>query len=138
MPLKCDERGPADFAEKMRHALRGRRDISLALLFGSRVRGQGRSDSDVDVAVLAPNADLLVLAADLSVAMGAEVHVVSLLDPGVPLLEELIREAIVVHEGFAGAAASWRSRALASLETDRPWYARMRESWLQRVAERGI
>jgi hypothetical protein len=45
---------------------------------------------------------------------------------------------VVLCEGAAGAAAAWRSRTLSDLEIDRPWYARMREAWLRRVAERGI
>jgi hypothetical protein len=62
---------------------------------------------------------------------------VALPDAGVPLIEELLRDAIVVYEQPAYAAASWRARVIADLEIDRPWYARMRDAWLRTVAERG-
>lgn len=112
--------------------------IRLALLFGSQAAGRATEGSDVDLAVDAPGVDLFALAGELSVALRAEVDVVSLEDPGVPLLEQLVRDSIPVHEEERGAAASWRSRTLCSLETDRPWFARMRDAWLKRVAERGL
>src|SRR5215218_781574 len=85
--------------ESLRKALRGRRDVRLALLFGSRARGRARPDSDADVAVLGKDLNLLALASDLSEAVGIEVDVVSLTDPGYPLLNALLRDSIVLHEG---------------------------------------
>jgi len=64
--------------------------------------------------------------------------VVSLSDPDIPLLEEIVEHGIVVHEGRRGAQGSWRARALSILDLDRPWYARMRDAWLRRVAREGI
>jgi len=110
----------------------------VALLFGSFARGTARSDSDVDVAVLAPGVDRLTLRAHLTEKLGREVDIAPLETAGIPLLENVLRDGIVVHEGRAGAAAMFRSHALATLETDRSWFARMRDSWLRRVAERGI
>jgi hypothetical protein len=63
---------------------------------------------------------------------------VRLEDAGIPLLQRLLRDGIVVHEGTRGAGATWRSRTLTLLETDRPWYARMRDAWLARVREKGL
>ena len=123
---------------KLRSSLVGRDDVRLALLFGSRARAIFRPDSDVDVAVDGTALDLLALAATLSEALEMEVDVMSLDDPGVPLLEVLVRESVVVHEASRGAAATWRSRVLTTLETDRPWFARMRDAWLRRIAERGV
>jgi predicted nucleotidyltransferase len=120
--------------EALRGALSGRKDVRVALLFGSRARGRAREDSDADVAVLGRNLDLLELAADLSDAARVEVDVVSLDDPGYPLLNALLRDSIVLHEGERGAAAAWRSRALLQAETDRPGYERMRDSYLRRLA----
>ena len=54
-------------------ALEGRRDVRLALLFGSRARGCLKPHSDADVAVEADGVDLWTLAADLSLAVGMEV-----------------------------------------------------------------
>ena len=120
--------------EALRKALRGRGDVRLALLFGSRARGRSRPDSDADVAVLGRDLDLFRLTADLSEAAGVEVDVISLKDPGFPLLNALLRDSIVLHEGERGAAAAWRSRAWLEAEMDRPWFERMRDSFLKRLA----
>jgi predicted nucleotidyltransferase len=122
----------------IREILRGRTDIGLAFVFGSRARGTATPTSDVDIAVRAPGVDLLRLAADLSRVTGLEVDVVELEAAGVPLLARIVREGILVHEARPGAGARWRAQTLADLETDAPWFARMREAWLRRVAARGI
>lgn len=124
--------------ESLRSALAGRSDVELALLFGSRARGTEHEESDVDLAVLGPHLDRAALAAELSAHLGIEVDVVPLVDPGVPLLQRLVDESMVVHEGIPGAAATWRSAALLALETDGPWYRRMRDAFLRRVAEHGV
>ena len=136
-----EHRAPATASELIQPfqaVLHARGDVALALLFGSRARGDASETSDVDVALLAPSADLLEIGGRLSQASGLEVDVVSLADPGVPLLDELLRDAVVVYEGRPGAYATWRSHVLADLELDRPWYERMRYAWLARVAERGV
>ena len=127
-----------DVVGRLRAALLPRRDIRVALLFGSEARKTARPDSDVDVAVLAPGVDRLALAAALSDAVAREVQVVDLSDPPLPLLEEIVRDGVVLGEAQPGVAALWRSHALTTLETDRPWYARMQVAWLRRVAERGV
>lgn len=127
-----------EIAASLKRALAGRRDVRVALLFGSEARGTAHAGSDVDVAVDAPTADPLELAAMLSEALSREVDVVPLEDATIPLLEQLIRDGIVVHEAYRGAGALWRSRTLATLETDRPWFARMRDAWLARLRERGF
>lgn len=121
--------------EALRQALAGRKDVRLALLFGSRARGRARPDSDADVAVLGKNLDLLALASDLSRAADVEVDVVSLDDPGYPLLNALLRDGLLLHEAEPGTAATWRSRAWLQAETDRPWFERMRDAYLRRLAE---
>jgi predicted nucleotidyltransferase len=129
---KMSKREPV--IEVLRLALQERVDLHLVLLFGSHARQSSTPRSDIDLAVLAPGVDILQLSAELSSATGQEIDVVMLDRVTIPLLEELVRDAVVVHEGIRGMAASWRSRALAMLETDRPWYARMRDAWLKRVA----
>ena len=123
--------------EAVRGALAGRKEIELALLFGSSALGRVRPDSDVDVAVLGRNLDLLGLAADLADAVKRPVDVVDLGQAGYPLIQALLRDSIVVHEGSPGAAASWRTRAILETETDRPWFERMRDAYLKRLAEGG-
>jgi predicted nucleotidyltransferase len=128
----------SNLEERLRGVLEGIPEVRLALLFGSQARGTARTGSDVDVAVLAHGADLLALAAALSRAIGETVDVVSLEDPGFPLLEELVRDSIPVYEGTPGAAASWRAHALSELDLDRPGFERMRDAWLARVAREGL
>ena len=128
-----------DVRGALRRALVGRADVRLAILFGSVARDAATAESDVDLAVdVDPRVDLAELSSSLSLAVGRELDVVRLSDAGVPLLEELLRDGIVVHEGVPYAAARWRSRVLSDLEIDRPWYARMRDAWLRRVAARGL
>lgn len=124
--------------DQIRSALAGRTDVRVAVLFGSEARGTAGPGSDVDIAVDAPGVDILDLMALLSGALDREVDVVDLEEATIPLLERLVREGIVVHEGYRGAGALWRSRTLATLETDLPWYARMRDAWLARVSEKGF
>ena len=107
--------------------------VRLAVLFGSRARGAGREGSDLDLAVAAPGLDLCALAATLTARRRRSPE-----DATIPLLEALVRDGVVVFEGERGAAASWRSRALVELETDLPWYRRMREAWLEHVARGGL
>jgi predicted nucleotidyltransferase len=121
----------------IRQFLRGRADVRLALVFGSRARGTATPASDVDVAVRAPGVDLFLLGAELERATGHEVDVVAVDEVGVPLLARIVREGVGVHEARRGALPTWRAQALVDLETDRPWFARMRDAWLARVAERG-
>ena len=78
------------------------------------------------------------IAAQLSAALGVEVDLVVLGDAGVPLLDEIVRDGVVAYEATPYAAARWRTRALIDLETDRPWYARMRDAWLASVAAQGL
>ncbi len=122
-----------ELTELLHRALEDRRDVQLALLFGSRARGCTRSESDVDVAVEAPGVDLWTLAADLSQAVGLEVDVVDLREAGYPLLK--LRDGLLIHQGRKGALGDWRSQAIARTKLDRPWFERMRNGFLRKLAE---
>lgn len=124
--------------EELRELLAGDTNVRLGLLFGSRATGRARPDSDVDLAVDAPGADLAALGARISERVGAEVDIVPLAAATIPMLEQLIADGVVVYEKNRGAGAAWRSRTLAQLETDRPWYRRMRDAWLAKVAREGL
>ncbi len=108
--------------------------MELAVLFGSQARGRARPDSDLDVAVQGKGLDLLALAYELSLATRKEVDVVDLARVGYPLLNAIARDAVFVHQGRPGAAGRWLSHTLAQLETDRPWYERMRDAYLRKLA----
>lgn len=115
--------------------LAGRRDVRLAMLFGSWARGLAHPGSDVDVAVDANGVDLWELAADLSLAVGTEVDVVDLRQAGYPLLKAILRDGIVLHQGEPGALGSWRSQAITRIELDRPWFERMRDGFLDKLTQ---
>ena len=137
-PRPAAAAGGQEVVARLRERLRGRTDVHLALLFGSYARGVQRPDSDVDVAVQGPGVDRLELAAELSLAVKREVQVVPLEGAGYPLVQALLRDSVVVHEGRRGAAAEWRTAALLAAQWDRPWYERMLHSYLRRVAEEGL
>lgn len=114
-------------------------EVELALLFGSRARGEARPDSDVDVAVIGRGIDTLGLAIELSDAAGSPVEVVDLsADPPFPLLLAVLRDGVKLHEGHPGAYGQFLSHSLIDLETDLPGFRLMQRAFLQRVAERGL
>lgn len=121
--------------ETLREALAGRGEVKLAYLFGSRARGRARPDSDADVAVLGKDLDLLGLAADLGKAARMDVDVVDLAQAGYPLMKAILRDGVLLHQGEKGAEARWRTHAILEVETDRPWFERMRDAYLERLAE---
>lgn len=129
---------PPPEIEQTRRTLLEFPGLDLALLFGSFARGDQRPDSDIDVAVSGASVDPLELSSAIARSTGRDVHVIRLNEASIPLLESLIDDSVVLHEGHAGAAASWRARVLADLELDRPWYARQRDAWLKHVGERGL
>ncbi|HEX6902631.1 MAG TPA: nucleotidyltransferase domain-containing protein [Thermoanaerobaculia bacterium] len=97
----------AKLVAAMREVLRDRQDVHLALLFGSQARGKARPDSDLDVAVQGENLDVLGLYGDLSLATGREVDVVDLSRAGFALLNAIVRDHVVIHQGRPGAAGRW-------------------------------
>ena len=128
--------------EQLRSLLEAQRNLAVAglevaMLFGSVARGAARPDSDVDLAVFG-EVDPLALSGALSTLLCREVDVVRIEGAPVPLLDSILHDGRVVFERVPGAAATLRSRLLASLEVDRPWYGRMQQAFLARVAERGI
>jgi predicted nucleotidyltransferase len=113
--------------------------VRFAVLFGSQAKGTAQPESDLDLALQGAAPERTgEIGAQLSERLGQEVDIVRLEEATIPLLEELIDHSVVVYEAVVGSAALWRSRALAALEIDRPWYHRMRDAWLSRVAERGV
>lgn len=111
--------------------------LDLAIVFGSMARGTARPGSDLDVAIVG-HVDTFELGGRLSLATGREVDVVDCARATIPLIDAIVRQGVVVYERERGAEASFRARALAMLEIDRPWYERMQQEWLSRVARRGI
>ncbi len=134
-PRREADDGLQPLIESLRQRFDNRPNIELVLLFGSRARGEAGQDSDVDLAVLGRDVDVLELYRDLSLATGFEVDVVDLGRCGYPLLKAILRDSRLVHEGRRGAWGRWRSHTIARLELDRPWFERMRDAFLRRLAQ---
>jgi uncharacterized protein len=131
-------REQSELTASARQVLERQPGVELALLFGSRARGTHGPGSDVDIAVTGSAVDLAQLAAKLSVAVGQEVDVVAVDDdPPIPLLRELIRDAVCLYERSRGAEAAFRARALWAIETDGPMIDAMAKSYIARIANRG-
>jgi predicted nucleotidyltransferase len=128
---------PSSLRERVEKAAAATSGLELAIVFGSTARGQERAGSDLDVAVLG-RIDAGELAGRLALATGREVDVVDLSSAPIPLLDAILRQGIGVFERERGVEARFRAHALATLETDRPFYERMQDAWLRRVAARGI
>lgn len=124
---------------QLEQALQAHDEVELALLFGSRARGDAAPGSDVDVAVVGRAVDTVGLAIELSDALGLQVDVVDLsADPPIALLLAVLRDGVKIREGRPGAHGRFLSHALMTLETDLPGYRRMQRAFLERVAERGL
>jgi predicted nucleotidyltransferase len=127
--------GTESLIEALREALRGRSEVELAILFGSRARGRGHERSDADLAVRGQQLDRLALARDLSLALELEVDTVDLDRATIPLEQAILRDGIIVHQGRPGAGGRWLAQTIAALETDLPGYERMRDAYLLRLSE---
>ena len=125
-----------ELVSKIRQTLSAHPEVEVALLFGSRVRGQEKPGSDLDVAIDGADIDVLELIHELSVATGLEVDVVDLRRSGYPfpLLQILLREGVVIYEGSRHAAARWRTQAVLRWEDFRPNWVMMRDAYLKKLA----
>lgn len=121
-------------ATRIEIALRERPEVRLAVLFGSRAEGRERAESDADIAVGGDALDCLDLARFLSLSLDLECDVVDLEAAGYPLKKTLLDRGRVVYERQHGDGAQWRSWTIAEVETDRPWFERMRDAFLHRLA----
>ena len=103
--------------ERLRSALRTEPKVRLAILFGSRARGDHRADSDVDLVVELDNpSQRHRLSERLEAALGLRVQLALLEDAeGAPLLLEQVLEEgrVVVDRGQRWRAIIARSDAIA-------------------------
>ena len=106
-------------AERLTSLLAGHTGgLVAAYLFGSFARGEARSTSDVDVAVLyadRPDSTLdaqpFGLAADLSIALGRSVDVVVLNDAPADLVHRVLRDGKLLLETNPSARIAFEVKA---------------------------
>jgi predicted nucleotidyltransferase len=122
----------------LRRALAAHPGVELAILFGSRARGDAGLASDADLAVLGDGVDLVALAVELERVVSLPVDVTDLRAAPYPLLLAVVRDAIPVFERTRGAHARFVSSSLADLETDLPNLRLMQRGFVERVAARGL
>lgn len=130
--------GLGKLIDALRQVLAQSPEIRLAILFGSQANGATHSESDVDIAYLGRCRDRMQLTTKLLEACGQDIDLVSLHSAGVPLLEEVVHNGVLIYESGPNVFSAWRSHALAELELDRSWYNRMRDAWLKAIAEKGV
>lgn len=115
-----------------------RGDVRLAILFGSRARGNARADSDVDVAVqfddeAARRTGLahpqFAIAADLARVCGHPVDVVDLRTAPPPLAFVIAGEGRVLFERSSGLSLDFRAGAYDRYADTAP-LRRVREQYL--------
>jgi predicted nucleotidyltransferase len=119
---------------RLRVVLSRHPEVRLALLFGSRARGQHAAGADLDLAIEGEAVDRLELGRELGAATGLDIDLVPIEHAGYPLLNAILRDGILVHEGALHARAQFLTGAFLHTETDRPWFERMRDAYLDRLA----
>jgi predicted nucleotidyltransferase len=123
---------------RLETVLRGVPGLDLAILFGSTARGVATEASDIDLAIEGAPQSHHEVAGAVARSLDREVDVADLRNAGVPLLRELLSDGVVVFERRPGLAGSFRARALLAVATDGPWYDRMRDAAVRRIAREGF
>ncbi len=107
-------------------------------LFGSEARGGASSESDVDLAVVAPCSlaayDRFVLQEDLARSLGRDVDLVDLRVASEALKMEVVRDGRVLFEASAAVRGAFECEALADYINHRERFAANYAD----IAERGV
>jgi predicted nucleotidyltransferase len=106
----------SELNEKIRAVLAAGPSLRLAILFGSRARGTGRPDSDIDLAIVPAYAALSLaeesqLASDVERATGLHVDLVRLDRAEGALSWRVARDAVVLLSDPPTEAARFLARA---------------------------
>lgn len=126
-----------DVVEPIGRVIAGHPELEVVLLFGSMASGQGRPDSDVDLAVQAAHpldaASKLALIAELGDATGRPVDLIDLRVVGEPLLGEILTHGKRLR-GSHGACAELLRRHLFDAADFLPYVERLlaerRRAWI--------
>ena len=99
--------------DTLAEALAAETDVRLAVLFGSEARGEAGVDSDLDVAVVGPDASALPsLALKLTRAIGRTVDLVAM-PTAPPLLRfQIARDGLVLVERQPSVGSVFKARAM--------------------------
>lgn len=104
----------AHVAAAIRRAIPG---VMAIYVYGSAARGDDRSDSDVDIAVLLPPgqrlANRLMLIAELHDVTGRSVDVVDLRQVGTFLRMEVLRDGRQIANSDPGQVLAWEGYAMS-------------------------
>jgi uncharacterized protein len=113
-------------------------DVQAIYVYGSFARGENRTDSDVDVAVLLPRgkqiADLLGVIGELSEALNCNADLVDVRRAGNILRKEILSDGITVYAREPEAVLGWEAEAMSEYAEHRE---RIREI-LAQFRETGI
>jgi predicted nucleotidyltransferase len=128
-------------------ALFAGRRILAAYAFGSRVSGQPRAESDLDVGYYPtgylsgeslPVKEEMVLASQLSEALGAEVDLRNLAEAPLELRGRVLEEGVRIFSGNDVNRVGLERDLLARYHDYKETFRRMHEIRLRRTAERGL
>jgi predicted nucleotidyltransferase len=112
----------------LRDAFSGLASVRLVLVFGSVARGTARSDSDIDVAVLANHtlsaSEKMSLIEAIAQATGRPVDLVDLTTAGQPLVGQILRDSYRLI-GSADTQADLATRAVLDAQDFLPYVQRM-------------
>lgn len=93
----------AEIIEKIDHCLKSYREINAAIIHGSRVHGQARPDSDLDLSVLSFNRGTLTLETekklyvDLDAFLPYELHLSHLSHDSLPFTARVLQLGELIH-----------------------------------------
>jgi predicted nucleotidyltransferase len=123
------------------------RGILVAYVFGSRISGRPRPDSDLDVGYYVddhgsgtglPLRDEMLLAADLSDAVGMDVDLRSLAAAPLELRGIVLEEGARIYSGDDSKRVDLERDLLARYHDYKDVYRQMHEIRLEQIAARGL
>ena len=136
-----DERRPDSVViAQLQSVLRNAPPLRLAVLFGSAAVGRNRSDSDIDVAILASESELddrdeLALVRQLTLTVKREVDLVRLENASTILKWQVATKGVPLVEGIPGEFARFQARAASEYIEYAPAHTYHGEVFRRRLME---
>lgn len=131
-------RTPQPLIEQLTQIVEKRPEIQVAILFGSLAEGQGRPDSDLDLAIQMAKPisveQKINLIGELATLFGRPVDLVDLRDIGQPLLGEILAKGTLI-QGSAAQKGDLVFRSIMLQEDFAPYQKRIleerRKAWIE-------